>query len=654
MQRVFLAALVAAVIGVLALAPAGASAATQEEVTDAVQAATTWIRGQQNTTTGALEGFGGDWSMSALAKAGVSPAEVHGPALGAPSLDDYFRSLWTSTPYTEPTNPNVNQNPSQHTAGDFAKVILNTYAGGLQPSALAADQNAVAQLAALYNKYGGSYGHEENLSETVFGALAMSAVEAPRALLAMSGQYFREHQDTDGGWNWVTGSAANPSDVEITGATLAALCTTGATPADPAVAKGIAFLESKFDPGTGAFAAPFGPNADTNAWALDGLLTCEVDTEAAPWTTPLGKSPQDYLLSLQRPGGPNAGSFEYEAGEGEAFLNLYATQDALRALAGGSFIAYPPQRVAGPTVPDGTVVPLTLSVDSGFGTPSLCRVFAPTGSTVVEVLEAAETEAEGKSLPCVSNLATNPEGVVTRLNGVSNTATIHWVVSASAAYEEAPGDQEVSLGDFVKLRFPRSGGLESTASSIDLGQQAEGSVGRGKSMFVRVREAALEPRFSISGPQREDFLLSSGDCEGRQVEPGSGCTVVIRFAPSATGAESATLHMLSAGGTYGPPIALTGTGVAPGTSQGPAGPQGATGATGATGPTGATGAAGTAGPAGPKGEAGPRGPRGKSGKGAAKGKAGRRKSLACKARRARVGSTARKCRRRSASHARVG
>jgi hypothetical protein len=612
MQRHFLTAFLAVAIGVLALMPAGASAATQEEISDAVHSATSWIRGQQNTTTGALEDFGGDWAMSALAEAGVSPAAVHGSAPGAPSLDDSFRSLWTSTPYTELTNPTFNQNPSQHGAGDFAKVILNTYAGGLQPSALAADQNAVAQLVALYNKYAGTYGHEENLSETVFGTLAMAAVEAPRGLLATSARYLREHQDTDGGWNWVTGSAGTASDPEITGAALAALCTTGATPADPAVAKGIAFLESKFDPSTGAFAAPFGPNADTDAWALDGLLTCEVETGEAPWTPAVGKSPQDFLLSLQRTTGPNAGSFEYEPEEGETAPNLYATQDALRALAGGRFIAYPPEFVTGPTVPSGTTVPLTLLIDSGYGTPILCRVAAPTGSTVVDVLEAAETGGEGKYPPCVTGLTKNSEGVVSALNGIPDTATIHWVVTSAETYETPPGDQEVVLGDFLRFSFPRSGGLEAVGSSMEFGPQAEGSIGRGKGIYVRVREAPLEPRFSISGPQREDFLLSPGDCEGGQIEPGAGCTPVVRFAPTEAGEASATLHLIAGGATYGPPIQLSGEGAAASGSQGPQGPAGAPGATGVAGPDGASGVAGPAGVTGTAGPAGKAGPRGKS------------------------------------------
>ena len=272
MKRHPLAYLLVAALAVLGMVPAGAAAATQEEIADSIQSATGWIRGQQNLTTGALEGFGADWAMSALAEAQVSPADVHGPALGAPSLDDFFLSEWTSAPFTEPTVPNENQNPSHKIAGDFSRIILNSYAGGLQPSALSAQQNAVAQLASLY-RFGGSYGNEGAVNETVFGTLAMSAVEAPYGLLAKSAEYLRRNQNEDGGWRFTAGSPSAKSEAELTGAALAALCVTGATPADPAVARGVAFLEAQFDPATGAFNTPFGPNADTNAWALDGLLS---------------------------------------------------------------------------------------------------------------------------------------------------------------------------------------------------------------------------------------------------------------------------------------------------------------------------------------------------------------------------------------------
>jgi hypothetical protein len=657
MKRHLSAILAAAAIAVLGLVPAGAAAATQEEIADSIHAATTWIRGQQNTTTGALEGFGADWAMSALAAAQVSPADLHGPDPGAPSLDDFFLGEWTSTPFAEPTDPNVNQNPSGKIAGDYARIVLNAYAGGLQPGALSADQNAVAQLASLY-RYGGSYGHDGTVSETVFGMLAMSAVEAPRALLAKSAEYLRRNQNEDGGWRFTAGAPSAHSEAEITGAALAALCTSGATIADPAVSHGIAFLESQYSSNAGTFETPFGPNADTNAWALDGLKTCEVDLEAAPWSTPLGRSPEDYLLSLQRQSGPAAGSFEYEAGEGEGFVSLYATQDALRALAGGRFVAYPPRSVEGPEIPAGTPVPLTLLVDNGFGNPRLCRIVAPTGSTVVEVLEAARTEASAAELPCVSSLVVDGEGVATAINGTADSAGHRWTVSSARAYESPPGAQEVEPGDFIKLRFPAAGGLEATSGTMDFGEQDEGSIGRGKSVFVRVKEASLEPRFSVTGPQREDFIVAAGDCQGTAIEPGMGCTLQVRFAPASTGDATAQLHLLNANGTYGPPVLLSGTGVAATTGQGPAGPAGPTGPTGAigaAGSTGATGAAGTVGATGPVGPKGKRGPRGPAGKPAATKKRQQRKKAArkraarkgavCK-RRHRHGAKATKCVRR--------
>jgi hypothetical protein len=660
MKRPFLAFALAAVFGALALAPAGASAATPAEVSAAAESTVSWIRGEQAPTTGALPGVAGEWSMSALAAAGVSPAEVRGPSLGAPSLDDYFLSEWTSAPFTEPTDPNLNQNPSLHGAEDFARVVLNAFAGGLVPSALSAEGNAVAQLASLY-RFGGSYGHDETVSETAFGTLAMNVVEAPRALLAKSAEYFRRNQDADGGWTFTAGNPGAESSVETTGVTLAALCTTGATAADPAVSRGVAFLESRFDPDTGAFETFLGPDADANAWALDGLRTCEIDTGEAPWTTPLGKSPADYLLSLQRTSGPNAGSFEFEAGEGEgeAQLDLDATQNALRALTSGSFYASPPVFVGGPSVPAGTPVPLTLLIDNGRGSPRLCRIVAPTGSTIVEVLEAAETEASGTELPCVAGLTLNQEGVLTGLNGTGNTSTGQWVVRSAQTFDSPPGSQEVELGDFVRLRFPAAGSLEASIGSLNLGEQIEGTVGRGQSIYVRVGEAPLEPRFSVTGPRREDFLVSAGDCQGTPIEPGSGCTVQVRFAPASTGAASASLHLLNANGTYGPPIGLSGNGIATPTSQGPVGPAGLSGAPGATGsggpvgPTGATGPKGEAGEPGPRGKAGKSAPKKKKGRRTARKKNGRRGQLACKARHRGSPSKAAKCIRKHADRVRA-
>ena len=55
----------------MALAPASAFAATQQQVNDAVAAGAAWVRTQQNASTGQITGFGGDYALSALSAAGI-------------------------------------------------------------------------------------------------------------------------------------------------------------------------------------------------------------------------------------------------------------------------------------------------------------------------------------------------------------------------------------------------------------------------------------------------------------------------------------------------------------------------------------------------------------------------------------------------------
>ncbi|MBS1894974.1 MAG: hypothetical protein JST59_27050 [Actinobacteria bacterium] len=128
-----------------------------------------------------------------------------------------------------------------------------------------------------------------------------------------------------------------------------------------------------------------------------------------------------------------------------------------------------------------------------------------------------------------------------------------------------------------------------------------------------------------------------------------GCTVGVRFAPSATGAATALLHLLNANGAYGPPVALSGTGVAATTGQGsagpagPAGPAGDAGATGAPGPVGPTGVAGPAGSQGPKGDRGSRGPAGKAAAAKKRKKADARRRTACRRQGGHLAGKARRC-----------
>jgi hypothetical protein len=104
----------------------------------------------------------------------------------------------------------------------------------------------------------------------------------------------------------------------------------------------------------------------------------------------------------------------------------------------------------------------------------------------------------------------------------------------------------------------------------------------------------------IFGAGGDDFVRVSDDCTRATVPAGSSCVLVLRFAPSGTGARAATLRLTSNAPLSD--VALSGDGAPPPTtgpgpagadgSQGPAGQDGAPGADGATGPTGPQGAPG--------------------------------------------------------------
>lgn len=596
-----------------------ASAATPAEVAQSIDAGVSWMRTQQDPATGSMGFFGGDWSLTAFAAAGVHPADVHAP--GGPSAADYYLADWTTPEFSGPTDPATNANPVGYAAVDFSRVSLIAHASGLDPQSLSAEQNTIAQLAALWRP-AGSYGEAALQNHSVFGVLALATTGiAPSALQARSAAFIRANQHDDGGWTFQQvlddEDRAAPGDIDMTGASLSALCTAGATTADPAVAAGIAFLAAKLNATTGAFDALFGANADSNAWGLHGLETCGVDTAAAPWSTPAGKSPDDFLISLQRTAGPNPGSFKYLPTEGDDdFANLYTTQDAVRALATSGFVVAPPERadpsdpsqLPGPIVPAGTPVPISLSVDDGSGGVTFCRVVVPTGSTVSEVL----TEAASASVPagCVDDLAIDGGGQVVALNGAANRLGDRWLATTRFDHEEdLAGDQTVGLGDFVQLRYPGPGAVSAaTTDPIAFGDQVADTAGAARELYVRVEDAPVDPRFAITGSNREDFLIADGDCRQGRIQPGAGCTLRLRFAPTGTGAKTGALVLLNANGQVGQPIPLSGTGVPAPASQGPAGPQGAPGTPGDAGPKGDTGAPG------PKGDAGPQGPKGNRGR----------------------------------------
>jgi hypothetical protein len=152
-------------------------------------------------------------------------------------------------------------------------------------------------------------------------------------------------------------------------------------------------------------------------------------------------------------------------------------------------------------------------------------------------------------------------------------------------------------------------------TGVDFGSQAAGTTGPAHAVAIDSTLGTLGAStvngIQVTGADPDDFLVSSNGCAGIELgaTAAEGCALGVRFAPTATGARSATLMVSTeANGVVLMPLSGQGSD-APIGQTGPAGQTGAAGADG-VGKAGPTGPAGPAGPQGPRGVRGPRGPMG--------------------------------------------
>ncbi len=441
------AALVAAVLSLGALPATAMATSSQPEIDAAVTKAVEYLRPRQDPATGAFDTFGGELATTALVAAGVDAGELRaGP--GDPSLQDFLLGEYGSSEWGD--------DPPTGLVTDYEQAALVAHAAGLDTARLSAISNLPAQVGAFWNSATGSFG-DPSTNGTAFGILALATTPLPRWALAPAVSFLRRNQHDDGGWTFsaaLTDSAReNPSEEDISGAAIAALCEAGVPAYDPTVTAGLDFLRGRLIDASGGIKyfwgfPPDSPNADTNAWVLSGLNACGVGAQSTAWTTGAGKTPVDYLLSLQVQSGPEAGGFGYEDNSG---ANFYATQDALRALAGGVFTATPPSIRAPEPVAAGTPVPHLLAIELAPGNVRLCKVTAPAGAALMEVLAAAKSGAEPSG--CVTSYAVSG-GTVTSIDGVApESSDDAWLLRLDRGATAIAGEQPVGFGDVVSLRL---------------------------------------------------------------------------------------------------------------------------------------------------------------------------------------------------------
>jgi hypothetical protein len=515
LRRTF--ALCASLLSLTALPATATATSSQAEIDAAVAKAAQYLRSQQDVSTGGIPSFGGDWAVTALAAAGVDAGAVHGPTPGDRSLQDFWLS--------ELTQPTWFEAPPGGTVADHSRAVLVAHAAGLDPARLSTNSNQPAQLAGRWNPATGSFG-EASTYNSAFSIFAMKVAGVPSWALAPTVSFLRRNQHDDGGWTYTPAltpaEQAEASEEDISGAAIGALCEAGVPPYDPAVSAGLDYLRERLIDATGGIEYVWGfpvadsPNADTNAWVLSGLNACGIDPQSPAWTTASGKTPVDYLLSLQLQSGPNAGAFGYED---DSVANLYATQDALRALAGAVFTAAPPSVRTAPAVAAGTPVPHALAIELAPVNVRLCQVTAPAGAPLTQVLAAAE--AGSRPAGCVRSF-TASAGQVTSINGVGPENTDEaWLLRLDRGAAAPAAQQPVSFGDVVSLRIGErpSAGSDAPGRAAPAGQVGapgprgkRGPEGRpGRNAHITCRAQGRKR----SGKKRVRCAIRRGDTERR-------------------------------------------------------------------------------------------------------------------------------------------
>jgi hypothetical protein len=429
----------------LGLLPATAAAtSSQSQIDTAIDKAIAYTLPQQEAATGAIEGFGGDWMATALAAAGLDLAGVRGPNPGDPSLQDFVLGAYTL--------PTWDDDPPGGTAAEYARSTLISHAAGLDPARLSATSNQPAQLAGRWNAATGSYG-EANSNTTAFAIFAMKTAGLPRWALAPTVAFLRRNQHDDGGWTHLaalTGAAREEaSEEDMTGAAVAALCEAGFPAYDPDVAEALAFLRGRLVNATGGVEYLWGPpNSSVNAWVVSGLNACGIDPQSAAWTTGAGKTPIDFLLSLQVPAGPGAGGFGYATPTG---AEIFSTQDVLRAIAGGVFTAEPRSLRSPPAVAAGTPVPHVLAIEVAPDNVRICKVTAPAGAALTAVLATAQSSS--RPTGCVTSFSV-AGGEVKSVSGVSpESGDEAWLLRLDHGNTAVAGGQPVGFGEVISLRI---------------------------------------------------------------------------------------------------------------------------------------------------------------------------------------------------------
>lgn len=412
----------AAVVVASIMAPVMAADSYPLQTADAeVADALNYLRDEQNTD-GSIGSFvDSAWIAMAIAAAGENP---HDWQVGGNSIIDYLAA-------------NAGDASS---STDYSRMILAITASGEDPTDFGGS-DFVSLLEGTYDDVTQQIGDAASLNDDAFGVMALVAAGHSQSsqIVADSVSFILASQNGDGGWGYTVGS---DSDVDMTSAVTMALMAAGELASSAPIISALAYIKST-QQDSGGFLSWGSTNAETDSWAINGLVACGEDPNGAGWNSTADNTPVDDLLTYQQPGG----EFYFQGGVPGAWPPQ-TTAKAIVALLG----EYYPVVTLEPTGEEGYSVDVRIEGQSSTiwsGEVTVTESFiTATNSGLTYYFEdptALGTLDEASELGGFAYETTDEWGspFITSIGGEAGTATSAWLYRVD--YVSA----QVGAGDFI-------------------------------------------------------------------------------------------------------------------------------------------------------------------------------------------------------------
>ena len=402
-----------------------------------------------------------EWAFSAFAPAGVAAVDVYPSGDTTKNARTVYRNQLSAASWPS-ASPVVT---------DYERGVLNAYAAGIDPARVSPARNLIADTIAYWQTGSpGYYGPPANVNGTIFATLALAgaktqtgAARVPQALLDLSVTRIRNNQHNDGGWTFsqVEGNPtalATPSDIDMTGAAMAALCVAGVPNTDTDVVQAKNFLKGKLVNASGAFTSMFGVNTDSNAL---GRLRAQRLRHPEPGHRLHHRRRQDPDRLPARAAADRRRVQVPDDQHHPIGVRLHRRgacpgRRGLHRRSPTPVTSGAPTWVAASGFTPGTATRLAVIIDNGSGSIRPCAVtLTPTAATTT--LGAVLDAAVGTATPggCVTALnPTSGTGTITSINGLANSGSSTWKVARDGGTPAtATRGTTVTVGDTVYLRY---------------------------------------------------------------------------------------------------------------------------------------------------------------------------------------------------------